>query len=680
MKHLITIVLVCLSPVVLMAQQDCAHPQEVSISETPYSVSFEEGSEVPPFNCATETNGPNLSMGAWFSFTPDEDIIVTVSTVGSGIDTRVHIYSGTCDNLTCVGGDDDAGGAPDYSSIATFPTEGGVTYLIAFDNNWDSDDFTFTLKEAEPAMFTMQAIEIEGSKNCVVDLNGDYLDDIVSVGSDTTVNVLYQAANDSGFETATLTTPSTLYEAYWSITAGDYDKNGYNDLMYGDGSGFTIMMANDDGTAFDQQLASPNATYIFSQRGNFIDINNDGNLDAFMCHDVQPNVFYINDGAGGGEFFQGGLGDYIEGGNYGSIWTDYDNDGDMDLFIAKCRGGGDPAAIDELHRNNGDGTFTNVIQEDMANHHQSWSSAWGDYDNDGDMDVMIGASSDEEGSHRLYQNDGTGLFTNVTEGSGFDDEALPETIVHVAHDFDNDGDLDVFNGSGVMMLNNGDMTFTAHDVDPGEGAIGDLNNDGFLDIFTGRSEFQPTRVYWNNDNGNNWIKLNLKGIASNRNGIGARVEAYTTVEGEIVKQIREVRSGDGFWYMNTLNVHFGFGETEAIDKIVVKWPSGTVDTILNPDINSSLLVVEGENVLGNTGFTNELFSLYPNPAKEMMTINGSELGAISEANIYDLSGRLVASPEVVDNIVNIQSLAKGTYVIIIKAADGKQHSAKFIKG
>ena len=438
------------------------------------------------------------------------------------------------------------------------------------------------------------------------------------------------------------------------------------------------MMANDDGTGFDQQLASPDATYIFSQRGNFIDINNDGNLDAFMCHDVQPNVFYINDGAGAGEFFQGGLGDYIEGGNYGSIWTDYDNDGDMDLFIAKCRGGGDPAAIDELHRNNGDGTFTNVIQEDMANHHQSWSSAWGDYDNDGDMDVMIGASSNEEGSHRLYENDGTGLFTNVTEGSGFDDEALPETIVHVTHDFDNDGDLDIFNGSGVMMLNNGDMTFTSLDVDPIEGAIGDLNNDGFLDIYTGR--IGQSRIYWNNDNGNNWIKINLKGVESNRNGIGARVEAYTTVDGGTVKQIREVRSGDGFWYMNTLNTHFGFGATETIDKIVVKWPSGTVDTILNPDANAALLVVEGEHVLGNTDFNNELFSLYPNPAKEMITINGNELGQISEASIYDLSGRLVTSPEVANNVVNIQSLAKGTYVIIIKAADGKQHSAKFIKG
>ena len=92
------------------------------------------------------------------------------------------------------------------------------------------------------------------------------------------------------------------------------------------------------------------------------------------------------------------------------------------------------------------------------------------------------------------------------------------------------------------------------------------------------------------------------------------------------------------------------------------------------------MVTEGEHILGNVDFANELFSLYPNPAKEMITINGSELGDISEAGIYDLTGKLVAEPEVVDNTIAVQSLAKGTYIIVIKAADGKQHSAKFIKG
>jgi hypothetical protein len=178
-------------------------------------------------------------------------------------------------------------------------------------------------------------------------------------------------------------------------------------------------------------------------------------------------------------------------------------------------------------------------------------------------------------------------------------------------------------------------------------------------------------------NSNNWIKIHLEGIESNRNGIGARVEVYTTTEG-IEKQIRDIRSGDGFRYMSSLNAHFGIGEAEEIEKVVVKWPSGTIDTILNPNINEALHVVEGEHVLGNEEFTASSFTLYPNPAKEFLTISGLETG--DTANIYDLGGRLVKSTEVTDNTVPVQSLAKGTYIIMIKDAEGKQHSAKFIKG
>ena len=77
-------------------------------------------------------------------------------------------------------------------------------------------------------------------------------------------------------------------------------------------------------------------------------------------------------------------------------------------------------------------------------------------------------------------------------------------------------------------------------------------------------------VHFGTDNGNNWIKINLEGVESNRNGIGARVEVYTTIDEAEVRQIREIRSGDGFRYMSSLNAHFGIGTTEAIDKVVVK--------------------------------------------------------------------------------------------------------------
>jgi len=97
-----------------------------------------------------------------------------------------------------------------------------------------------------------------------------------------------------------------------------------------------------------------------------VDFDNDGDLDAFVCHDVEPNVYYINngtlndDGTPNMTFVQGGLGDTVNGGNYGSIWVDYDNDHDMDLFIAKCRGGSSSANINQLHKNNGNGVFEEI--------------------------------------------------------------------------------------------------------------------------------------------------------------------------------------------------------------------------------------------------------------------------------------------------------------------------------
>jgi hypothetical protein len=679
MKKIITLVLLS-SPVMgLMAQQDCSHALAAQPNTT-YDVSYAENSQVPGIVCTQGTTNPDiLNHGAWYTYTPDALYSATISTEAALQDTRMHIYKGTCNELICVAGDDDSG--ENYSSIATFMAEAGVTYYIAFDDNWTEDDFSFIITQETfiAPLFTPHYVQdLNDYTKCVVDMNGDYLDDIVSP-ADGHVTILYQSANNSGFTTVNLTAPQTQFMPGWSMAAGDFDKNGYNDLLYGENGGAAIMLQNANGTAFSQKLESTD--YIFSQRTNFVDVNADGNLDAFVCHDIGPNVYFKNDGEGGFEFMQGGVGDYPSGGNYGSIWIDFDNDGDMDLFIAKCRGGSDEAALDELHRNNGDGTFTNIAQQvGFANLHQSWSAAWADYDNDGDMDVMIGSSAGAYGefdpnnplhAHKLYRNDGNAIFTEVTAGSGFDTFTIP-SLEHVAHDFNNDGFIDVLAGGNRIMYNNGNMTFTPVETPAGSGPVGDLNNDGFLDIQNGNI------VFFNYGNSNNWIKVNLQGIESNRNGIGARVEVYTTTAG-IEKQIREIRSGDGFSNMSSLNAYFGLGTAETIQKVVVKWPSGTTDTLMNPDVNASLLVVEGEHVLGNEEFASTTFSLYPNPATDYLHISGNEAYGFTTAAIYDLSGRLVKTAKISDGSINIQSLAKGTYVVTLKNKDGKEFSKKVIK-
>lgn len=667
MKKILLLFLLSIINFAVNGQNTCATALPVTAGIT--VIDAINGSQAPSPVCVT--NGTIATAGEWYVYTPVGNHTVTVTTdlnINIGDDPRVHIYKGTCDNLICVAGDDDSGilGNPDALSVVTFDALSGTNYYIAFDNKWDSSGITFKLIENEyipqpvaVVSFTQQPISLLGSyKDCVVDMNGDYLDDIVSV-SNQQVHILFQQENGT-FQSVTRPTPSTQFLPSWSIAAGDIDKDGFNDLLYGQGQGVAFMKQNSNQTGFNI-MSTPE--YVFSQRSNFVDINNDGHLDAFVCHDVDPNVRYMNDGNGNLTFFQGGMGDYAAGGNYGSIFVDYDNDGDMDLFIAKCGAG----PIDELHRNNGDGTFTDVsIAAGMAEPSQSWSSAWADFDNDGDMDAMIGASSNFDGGHKLRRNNGDGTFTDITLGSGLD-VFTTTNIENIAHDFDNDGFVDLFMGGNTIMINNGNMTFTPNPVNTQVGSIGDLNNDGFLDV-----QYE-NNIYLNNGNSNNWLKIHLQGIESNSNGIGARIELY----GAWGKQIRDVRSGDGFRHMSSLNTHFGIGEEEAITKLVIKWPSGIIDEILNPGINQSIFVAES-STLGVNPSIDSNFAVYPNPTKNLLNIQSNSF-EIKAATIYDMTGRVVLTSQVNNQSIDVHSLSTGTYILSLTDADGKNHTQKFIK-
>jgi len=516
--------------------------------------------------------------------------------------------------------------------------------------------------------FTPMSVPAQGQyRICVVDMNGDYLDDIVSVSSDN-INILFQQENGT-FEAQDFTTTPAMYNPGWSIAAGDITANGYNDLLYGSGNGVTFMYANDEGTGYTQ-VSGPE--FVFVQRSNFIDINNDGHLDAFTCHDVAPNVYYINDGSGNLEFNQGGLGDHPTGGHYGSLWVDYNNDGHIDLFIAKCSGGGQgsQARFNELHRNNGDGTFTDVsVESGLRDGVQTWSAAWGDFDNDGFMDVFVGASSFSDGGHKLMKNNGDGTFTDVTAGSGLD-SFNGTSIEHATYDFNNDGYLDIFGNSNVILMNNGDMTFTEVAAPFSSASIGDLNNDGFLDAFTGNNNI----VHLNDGNDNNWIVIHTEGVESNRNGIGARIEVHSAMG----TQIRDVRSGEGFRHMSTLNTHFGIGQDSEIEKVVIKWPSGIVDVIEEPEINTQLFVREGDAPMSVEEQILQYISLYPNPTKGELFIASKQSLVGSEINIYDISGRLVINNKLTGNTVDVSNLNTGLYFLNL-TIDGQRVKLQFIK-
>ncbi|WP_299883297.1 FG-GAP-like repeat-containing protein [uncultured Lacinutrix sp.] len=535
-----------------------------------------------------------------------------------------------------------------------------------------------------PISFTQSPITTTGTIRAVVDMNGDHLDDIVAVNS-TNIHIQEQQVG-GGFAVKNITTTNADFTPSWSLAAADWDGNGYTDLLYGAGSGVTFMKAdNATGTSFTEISGSQN---VFSQRSNFIDINNDGNLDAFVCHDVAPNVYYINDGSGNLTFHQTtnagapyNLGDYVSGGNYGSIWIDYDNDRDQDMFIAKC-GGEVARRTNQMHTNNGldangiTTSFTeNGVALNLADPMQTWSSAWGDFDNDGDMDVFVGASS---GTHKLMRNDlvldtngdlVSVTFTEVTGTSGV--SSLTATgIENVTFDFDNDGNLDIAS-NGNILFGNGDLTFTSYEnVVAARGSFGDLNNDGFIDNFS-----ETGTLYTNNTNSNNWIKINTVGTASNLDGIGARI-ILETASGT---QIRDVRSGDGFRFMNTLNAHFGIGADTAITSITIHWPSGMTDFIENPNINEPLEVVEGSSPLSVAAFSVEDLILYPNPATTVLNLNGTDyLFDNTKYSIFDMVGRMVANGNFNSNSIDISKLQSGNYILQI-SANRSVKTQKFIK-
>ena len=661
--------LCCLISSLGFSQDDCA--SAIAITEGIFTVDAIDGTEVPSPICAA--NGGGATAGEWYTYTAQENLGLTITTDLSQnqnqdpqADTRFHVYTGTCGDLVCRSGDDDAGTG--FLSIAQFNVEAGTTYYIAFDNKWNSSGFDFQIIEgaviAEPETiitFTSTSSETDGTQRALVDMNGDYLDDIVSI-STTNVNIRYQQTSGD-FTTANIETTSAENYPSWSLSAGDIDGNGYNDLLYGGASGVTFMIANDTGTGFSQISGSE---YVFSQRSNFVDINNDGHLDAFVCHDVEPNVYYINDGNGNLTFNQGGLGDTVNGGNYGSIWIDYDNDRDMDLFIAKCRGGNSGANINQLHENDGSGNFTEVSTAmNLADPVQTWSSAWGDFDNDGDMDAFIGASSFTNGGHKFMRNDES-TFTDVITGTGL--ENFEDTdIEYVTHDFDNNGYLDIYSGSGNFFFNNGDMTFTQQIVNFGAGPIGDLNNDGFLDILSGN-------IYMNDGNDNNWLKITTEGVQSNWNGIGARIE----IQSAMGSQMRDIRSGDGFRYMSSLNAHFGIGTDTEIESVTIYWPSGIVDTILNPTINETLFVQEGQTLSIKENNALQL-NVYPNPTHQYLYVEGLQNDTKNASlQIVDVQGKQVNNVKLNSNRVDVSQLSNGIYFATI-TINNQSQTLKFVK-
>jgi hypothetical protein len=408
----------------------------------------------------------------------------------------------------------------------------------------------------------------------------------------------------------------------------DFDNDGNLDLfMSGNKTdhGDLLYQNKGDGTFIDVSHAAGmeskgrQQSYINCEAVCF-DYDNDGFLDIFVNNFFTtppfPNFLYHNLGNGRFKEIAAQIGlDKSE--LDGVVPGDYDNDGDLDLFItvhgnALNNPDPDDQGIDMLYRNEGSGVFIDVAQQaGVRRHANHLSGFFWDYDNDGDLDLFVRALQygDVYGFNILYRNDGDGTFTEVTQQAGI----LPveqNTMGTDYGDYDNDGWLDLcvtYESSGspgllpvLLYHNNRDGTFTVVSRQAGISIymdsdcvnFVDYDNDGDLDIFF--LAHLAVLFYRNEGTDNHWLKLKLVGIQSNRDAIGARVKVMAGG----LSMLREIAaSSHQVLHPDHLPIHFGLGQNPKADVIDIRWPSGITQTFSGIAADQHLTIDEMEGIL-----------------------------------------------------------------------------------
>ena len=510
------------------------------------------------------------------------------------------------------------------------------------------------------------------------DINNDtYLDLFIPHAFDDRSNLLFINNGDGTFDQVTGGPVITDISTSSGCSFGDFDSDGHLDLFVPNWNGISNhLYINQGAGAFIKvisgQIVSDGG---WSFNSSIVDYDNDGNLDIYVDNGafttfVEDNFLYR--GNGDGTFTKITAGDIVNDDEHclSSSWCDYDNDGDQDLFTANS----DPfngIPIDNfLYLNNGDGTFTKLTEGVVVNDNRiSIGGSWGDYDNDGDFDLFV-ANWYGENNH-LYQNLGDGTFSIVTTGEIVNDGG--SSVSGAWGDYDNDGDLDLYvtndwNENNFLYRNDGSCTFTrilqgdiVNDGGRSNGATWiDYDNDGWIDMYVpnGQNPDQSNFLYRNNGiSGNHWINIRCIGSPSNTSAIGTRVRARAVVGTQIVWQAREVSGHQGFNAQGSFNVEFGFGDATVVDSLVLQWPSGAVETYTDVDVDLFYMANEGVGLsIVQTSVEEEpgthqplelrLTQNHPNPFCLSTTIPFNipeETGKMNHARliIRDISGRRV---------------------------------------
>ena len=420
-----------------------------------------------------------------------------------------------------------------YSGTAT-PSLSGWTFTqpnLSYSNvtsNLTNQNYTALKSE-----FADTPISIPGFSNCSVawgdyDSDGD-LDLLISGDSwsEGPISKVYKNKGNNTFDSLSISLPHLYYS---SVAWGDYDNDGDLDfiltgLSYPDYAFVSKIYRNDGNDKFVP--ISSGLKGVQSGSVAWGDYDNDGDLDILITGNAsfssnQPySAIYKNDG---NDTFTEQTSIQLTGVSYSSVaWGDYDNDGDLDILLTGQSSGNQ---VSKIYKNNGDNTFTEQTSIQLAG--VSYSSvAWGDYDNDGDLDILLTGNSLGNPISKIYRNNGDNTFTEQTSI-----QLIGVSTSSVAWgDYDNDGYLDIlltgYNGTSFSTIyrNNGNNTFTEQTsiqlaiVENSSVAWGDYNNDGKLDIIlSGYNEqdgYSYTKLYANNNSVANSVPSAPTNLTSN---------------------------------------------------------------------------------------------------------------------------------------------------------------------
>lgn len=467
---------------------------------------------------------------------------------------------------------------------------------------------------------------------------------------------IYQRAEDLFVQTAggeLATSSGEMKATAW----GDYDNDGFEDLFLVNNGGDNVLLRNRGDGSFEKVNSATSFDRGASTSASWVDYDNDGDLDLFVTNESdEPNFLYRNDGAPGfklqlvtkgivaedkfnstahawGDYDNNGLLDLFvadaKGPNQlyynrgkeefeaiknspiveddasasGCTWVDFDNDGDLDLFVTNRDD------LSALYVNKGapDFEFFRLESDDIVKDAKTTGTTWGDYDNDGYLDALVTSES----SNFLYHNENGDHFRRVTSEQIVEDDAFSTSANWGDYNADGFLDLIVANLDEVNHLYNSNLAvgdgfftrlqFSAVTFEEGDSygpSWSDIDNDGDLDlVVVDNDAARAPALYRNGQNiGEQWLQVRLVGTQSNKSAIGAKVKAKAVLNsknGQSVWQTRVVTAQSGAGGQNSLRVQFGLGpDAPKVDSLVVIWPGNKVQVLTDVAVGQLITIRE----------------------------------------------------------------------------------------